>query len=92
MRIKNVAVSVVSPARIAGLSCHRIQLDQKKVAQLPSLQATLLTPDPKYPASTTLELDELWSFVLKKANDCWMRDCTLPPHTASGRLCGWVSE
>jgi insertion element IS1 protein InsB len=47
-------------------------LDQKKVAQLPPLQATLLTPDPKYPTSTTLELDELWSFVLKKANDCWI--------------------
>jgi insertion element IS1 protein InsB len=49
-------------------------LDQKKGAQLPPLQATLLTPDPRDPTSTTLELelDELWSFVLKKANDAWM--------------------
>jgi IS1 transposase len=30
------------------------------------------TPDPEDPASTILERDELWSFVLKKANDSWM--------------------
>jgi len=47
-------------------------LDQKKVAQLPPFQTTLLAPDPEHPASTTLELDELWSFVLKKAHDSWM--------------------
>jgi insertion element IS1 protein InsB len=47
-------------------------LDQKKGAQLPPLQATLLTPDPKNPTSTILERDELWSFVLKKANDSWV--------------------
>jgi IS1 family transposase len=47
-------------------------LDQKKVAQLPPLQTTLLAPDPKDPTSTTLELDELWSFVLKKAYDSWI--------------------
>jgi hypothetical protein len=47
-------------------------LDQKKVAQLPPLQITLLAPDPEDPASTTLELDELWSFVLKKAYDSWI--------------------
>jgi insertion element IS1 protein InsB len=47
-------------------------LDQKKVAQLPPLRTTLLAPDPADPTSTTLELDELWSFVLKKANDSWI--------------------
>ncbi|HEY4389705.1 MAG TPA: IS1 family transposase [Ktedonobacteraceae bacterium] len=47
-------------------------MDQKKAAQLPPLQATLLTPDPRDPTFTTLELDELWSFVLKKANDSWI--------------------
>jgi insertion element IS1 protein InsB len=47
-------------------------LDQKKVAQLPALCTTLLAPDPEDPTSTTLELDELWSFVLKKANDFWI--------------------
>jgi insertion element IS1 protein InsB len=47
-------------------------LDQKKVTQLPPLPPTLLAPDPKDPTSTTLELDELWSFVLKKAHDSWI--------------------
>jgi insertion element IS1 protein InsB len=44
----------------------------KKGAQLPPLRTTLLAPDPEDPTSTTLELDELWSFVLKKANHSWM--------------------
>jgi insertion element IS1 protein InsB len=47
-------------------------LDQKKVAQLPPLWTPLLAPDPQDPTSTTLELDELWSFVLKKAHDSWV--------------------
>jgi insertion element IS1 protein InsB len=47
-------------------------LDQKKVAQLPPLPTTLLALDPEDPTSTVLELDELWSFVLKKANDSWI--------------------
>jgi hypothetical protein len=72
MPIKNAAVCAASRARIAGLSHHRIQLDQKKGAQLPPLQITLLAPDPEDPASTTLELDELWSFVHKKADDSWI--------------------
>ena len=32
----------------------------------------MLAPDTADPTSTTLELDELWSFVLKKANDSWI--------------------
>src|SRR5437660_1668320 len=55
-----------------GLLGNCVQLDQKKGAQLPPLRTTLLAPDPEDPTSTTLELDELWSFVLKKANDSWM--------------------
>ncbi len=47
-------------------------MDQKKVAQLPPLSTTLVAPDPEDAASTTLELDELWSFVLKKANQIWV--------------------
>lgn len=47
-------------------------MDQKKVAQLPPFSTTLLAPDPEDAASTTLELDELWSFVLKKANRFWI--------------------
>jgi IS1 family transposase len=47
-------------------------LDQKKVAQLPPLRTTLITPDPENPTATILELDELWSFVLKKAKEVWI--------------------
>ena len=47
-------------------------MDQKKVAQLPPFSTTLVAPDPKDAASTVLELDELWSFVLKKANRSWI--------------------
>jgi hypothetical protein len=54
------------------LSHHRLQLDQKKVVQLPALCTTLLAPDPEDPTSTILELDKLWSCVLKKANDSWI--------------------
>ena len=55
-----------------GLSHNGVQLDQKKVAQLPPFSTTLVAPDPEDSASTTLELDELWSFVLKKANQVWV--------------------
>ena len=72
MPLKNAAVCAVSRARIAGFAYHRVPVDQKKGAQLPPLCATLLAPDPEDPTSTTLELDELWSFVLKKAHDSWM--------------------
>jgi len=39
---------------------------------LPQLQTTLVEPDPKEPQATVLELDELWSFVLKKARKRWV--------------------
>jgi insertion element IS1 protein InsB len=45
---------------------------KKKAAQLPPLSETLVAPDPKDPDTTILELDELWSFVLKKANKVWV--------------------
>ncbi len=45
---------------------------QKKAAALPELSATLVEPDPDDPAADTLELDELWSFVLKKARKRWV--------------------
>jgi len=55
-----------------GLSSHRVQLDQKKVAQLPPFSTTLLAPDPEDATSTILELDEVWSFVLKKVHRVWI--------------------
>jgi insertion element IS1 protein InsB len=47
-------------------------LEQKKVAQLPSLSTTLVAPNPEDTAFTTLEPYRLWSFVLKKANQVWV--------------------
>jgi hypothetical protein len=34
---------------------------------LPPLEATLVAPDPEKPETAALDLDELWSFVLKKS-------------------------
>ncbi len=45
---------------------------QKKFAALPELSQTLVAPDTSDPAATTLELDELWSFVLKRARKRWI--------------------
>ena len=42
-------------------------MDQKKVEELPELSETLLEV-----ATPVLELDELWSFVLKKARKRWI--------------------
>jgi insertion element IS1 protein InsB len=47
-------------------------VDQKKAARLPPLSETLISPDPTDAASTTLELDELWSFVAKKSDQAWI--------------------
>jgi IS1 family transposase len=38
---------------------------------LPELRETLIAPDPAEPEATILELDELWSFVTKRANQRW---------------------
>ena len=71
MPIKNAAVCVDTPARLASLA-QPCPGGSKKVAQLPPLPTTLDVPDPEYPTSTALALDELWSFVLNKANDSWI--------------------
>src|SRR5438477_75863 len=65
--IKNEAVCAVSHARLVSL-VPPCPIGSKKVAQLPPLHTTLVPPDPEDAASTTLELDELCSFVLKKVN------------------------
>ncbi len=44
----------------------------KKVAQLSLFSTTLVAPDPEGATSIPLELDERWSFVLKKANQVWV--------------------
>jgi insertion element IS1 protein InsB len=44
-------------------------VDKKRAQELPSLNATLIPPPPK---DRVLELDELWSFVHDKKNQCWV--------------------
>lgn len=44
----------------------------KKAEKLPALSETVMIPDANDPEATTLELDELWSFVLRKANQAWV--------------------
>jgi insertion element IS1 protein InsB len=44
----------------------------KKEMTLPELSETLVEPDPADSATSILELDELWSFVLKRANKRWV--------------------
>jgi hypothetical protein len=71
-RLPRTQQSTRPHAHIWCFSHDCIQLDQKKGAQLPPLLTTLLAPDLEDPTSTTLELDELWSFVLKKAHHFWI--------------------
>jgi insertion element IS1 protein InsB len=47
-------------------------LAEKKAEQLPPLRDTLVAPDPNDESATILELDELWSFVLKRKNQVWI--------------------
>jgi IS1 family transposase len=47
-------------------------LAEKKADQLPPLRDTLVAPDPNDESATILELDELWSFVLKRKNQVWI--------------------
>jgi IS1 family transposase len=45
---------------------------EKKDQQCPALADTLVAPDPHDRCATTLELDEMWSFVLRKTNQSWV--------------------
>jgi insertion element IS1 protein InsB len=65
------ASCVASRAPLASLA-PRCPVGSKKVAQLPPLRITLVLLEAEDAASTILELDELWPFVLKKANDSWI--------------------
>ncbi len=44
----------------------------KKDQQCSELADTLIAPDPHDLGATTLELDEMWSFVLRKTNQSWV--------------------
>src|SRR5215207_5589884 len=59
-------------AYLRCLAQYRDELARKKSKALPELSETLAKPDPEDQEATTLELDELWSFVLKKAQKRWV--------------------
>ena len=69
---------ITSAAVCAGCRAPSVSLDKpspvgsKKETTLPELSETLVEPDPAEPDATVLELDELWSFVLKRANKRWI--------------------
>ena len=65
---KNEAACVVSHAPLESLG-QPCPVGSKKSS---SASTTLIAPDPEDAASTILELDELWSFVLKKAHQVWV--------------------
>lgn len=71
MPLKNAAACVASPARSVS-HVRPFPLGLKKVAQLPPLSTTRVDLGPDESTATVLELDELWSFVCKKANDLWV--------------------
>jgi len=56
----------------------------KKAARLPSLERTLLSAPSSQGA--LLELDELWSFVGRKADKRWVLDRPGTPHSSGARL------
>ena len=69
--IKSAAVCAACLAPSASpetLSPH----GSKKAERLPQLSATLLAPDAGKPEPAALELDELWSFGLKRASKRWI--------------------
>jgi IS1 family transposase len=45
---------------------------RKKAAKLPALSETVIVPEANDADASVLELDELWSFVMKKTNQAWI--------------------
>jgi insertion element IS1 protein InsB len=69
--IMSAAVCADSRAHSAFL-VTLLAVGSQKESKLPELSTTLILPDQHDPEATTLELDELWSFVLKRANKRWI--------------------
>ena len=59
--------TICTAIRSIGSGSHQgdMLIGSKKVAQLPPLSTMLVPPDPAEEQATTLEVDELWSFMLK---------------------------
>jgi insertion element IS1 protein InsB len=58
--------------RTCGVSRAAVISWIKKAEQLPALSETLVVPDANDADATILELDERWSFVLKKTHPAWV--------------------
>jgi len=58
--------------RTFGVARNTVSEWIKKAAKLPALSETLLVLDAEDAEAAILEIDELWSFVLKKANKVWI--------------------
>ena len=69
--ITSAALCADSRAPSASLATPS-PVGSKKAAALPDLSETLAAPDAGKPESAALELDELWSFVLKRARKRWI--------------------
>src|SRR5215208_6577831 len=69
--VPNTSAAACADARAPSAShATPSPVGSKKEAALPELQETLAAPDPE--EAVALELDELWSFVLKRANKRWV--------------------
>ncbi len=67
----SAAICVASRAPLASPETLS-PLGSKQAKKLPPRAQPLIMPDAKDPEATTLELAELWSFVLKKARKRWI--------------------
>ncbi|MBC8162866.1 MAG: hypothetical protein H7Z42_16785 [Roseiflexaceae bacterium] len=76
--VKKFFVPTRSAPRFVGLSVRLglvvvlWSVGSKKSSALPPLSYSLVPPDPAIPTMTTLELDELWTFVVRKSNQAWI--------------------
>ena len=71
-RLRRTQFLARSGAHLWRVALYGQRLAQKKAGELPELTTTLLEPAPSDPTATALELDELWSFVLKKSRKRWI--------------------
>lgn len=69
--IKNARVYAALNAPSAFLAT-RLRRGCEKRGQLPALSSIVLSPNPQDPASSDLELDEVWSFVGSKKQEVYV--------------------
>jgi insertion element IS1 protein InsB len=67
-------------------------MDKKRQRSCQRFRETLIPPDANDAKATILEVDELWSFVMKKTHQAWMRDSFLPKDAKSWLHPSWELE